>query len=102
MPEVKGVNDTTVMNFTIANNDGDFKDKETGEWQKRPVFIEASIWGVKDKRLEYFQKNLQKGTKVLIEGVCSARAFIGSDNNKAVGVLQITVADLEILELKKE
>ncbi len=55
---------TSVLTFGIAVNDR-IKNRQTGEWEDRPNFIDCTMFGA---RAESVQKFIHKGNKVSIEG----------------------------------
>ena len=69
----------TIQSFTLAMND-DYKNKDTGEWVKRPYFFDCYIIGK-----EY--EGLNKGRKVCINGKVVTKMYqVNGANKKYVGV----------------
>ncbi len=54
----------TVLNFGVAVNER-VKNKQSGEWEDRPNFIDCVMFGT---RAEAVSRFISKGTKVTIEG----------------------------------
>lgn len=80
-----------ILKFSAANNRG-YGDNQ------RTIFYECSLWG---ERAEKLVDSFKKGTKLLIEGVSEAGAYVNKDG-KAVAVNNFTVDSIEFLSAKVE
>ena len=85
--ETKAVNDKTVINFTIAVNDGYGEHKVT-------MFVNCKLWGS-----EKLGNMLRKGTKVLVQGKLSIREY---EKKYYTEMLVDSFNGLELLGSKKD
>jgi single-strand DNA-binding protein len=78
----------TVCGFTVAVNHGSRENPRTD-------YFKCSIWGqrAEGKLPEY----LKKGTKVLVEGIVGAEAYMPKEGNEPKAVLTLLVEELELL-----
>ena len=60
----KSTSGLSLLSFGVASNRS-FKNKQTGELEKDPCFIDVSIWG---NAAEYCGPRLKKGGEVFLEG----------------------------------
>lgn len=90
--EVKDLNNgNSVINFSVAHTEK-WKDKQ-GNPQEKTVWVDCS-WFINNTSIAQY---LKKGTKVLIEGEPTARAYV-NNNGEAVAILGCTVRSLEITQ----
>ena len=78
-PEVRHTGSgTAVANFTMATDEG-YKDKNTGEWQKRTEWHRIVAWA---RLAEQCANLLSKGKLCYIEGRLQTREWTDRDGNK--------------------
>ena len=78
-PEVRHTGSgTAVANFTMATDEG-YKDKTTGEWQKRTEWHRIVAWA---RLAEQCANLLSKGKLCYIEGRLQTREWADRDGNK--------------------
>jgi single-strand DNA-binding protein len=64
-PEVRYIpSGTAVADLSLAINER-FKDRDTGEWREKPVFVDVTVWR---RQAETCAEYLSKGSPVMIEG----------------------------------
>jgi len=64
-PEVRYIpSGTAVADLSLAVNER-FKDRDTGEWREKPVFVDITVWR---RQAETCAEYLSKGSPVMIEG----------------------------------
>lgn len=101
--EVKEINEkTTVINFTIANNDADYKDAN-GEWVNRPAFFDCQYFVRKESvnAINYAMNHLKKAAGVLVEGVININCY-NNQEGKAVGRLTLNVSNYDVVQKVQE
>lgn len=81
---------TAVCNFTLGVNSG-WGDKKRTDW------LSVVVWG---KMAEACNKNLAKGSKVLVEARIQTRSYDGKDGNKRY-VTEFVGSNVEFLGSKK-
>ena len=80
-PEVRTTGSgTAVANFTMATDEG-YRDKTTGEWQKRTEWHRIVAWA---KLAEQCSNLLSKGKLCYIEGRLQTREWNDREGNKRV------------------
>ena len=80
-PEVRATGSgTAVANFTMATDEG-YRDKTTGEWQKRTEWHRIVAWA---KLAEQCSNLLSKGKLCYIEGRLQTREWNDREGNKRV------------------
>lgn len=76
-PEVKTVNSgDRCVSFSVATSES-WKDKSTGEKRERTQWHRVTAWG--DGVVDYCDRYLQKGSKVLVEGPMEYRKWTDKD-----------------------
>lgn len=85
-------NGMAVANFSVATTEGN-KDAN-GEWQNTTTWFKCTAWG---KQAESCNKNLEKGTKVYLEGRLSEEKWKDKDGNDRT-TLTVKVSDVQFLE----
>jgi single-strand DNA-binding protein len=83
-PEIKNVNGTSILNFTLATDHG-FGDK------KQTMWIRCAVFG---KRADTLAQYLAKGSQVLVQGELYTREWEKKDGTTATE-LEFRVAELE-------
>jgi single-strand DNA-binding protein len=83
-PEIKNVNGTSILNFSMATDHG-FGDK------KQTMWIRCSVFG---KRADTLAQYLAKGSQVLVQGELYTREWEKKDGTTATE-LEFRVAELE-------
>jgi single-strand DNA-binding protein len=80
-----------VANFSIALDES-YKDA-SGEWQKKTLWLNVTAW---DKLAEIVQKNVVKGSLVLVDGRLQIREYESKGEKKtSVEIVANTVRRLE-------
>lgn len=85
-------NGTSVLKFGIAVNDA-VKNNQTGEWEKRPNFIDCTMFGA---RAEAVNKYLHKGSKVSLTGRLHWSQWTDQNGGKR-SKLDVTVNEIEFM-----
>ena len=78
-------------------NSKKWKDKDTGEWKEKPMFIDIVIWG---KPAETAAKHCKKGRMIAIEGELELEEWIDNETGKKRSKHVIAVSSFEFLERK--
>ena len=60
-----------VLSFSVAVNDR-AQNKQTGEWEDRPNFIDCTLWGDRAGKIAQF---MTKGARVAVEGKLHQRSW---------------------------
>ena len=68
-PEIRTTaSGSQIMSFSVAVNDRR-RDPSTGEWGDYPNYIDCTMFGgTGGGRIDFFQRTLAKGSKVVVEG----------------------------------
>lgn len=82
-----------VCNFTVAVN----KPRRAGQEQSEADFFNVAAW----ERLGEACANLDKGSKVYVEGIVSARAYM-TQNGDVRATLEVTAREVEFLTAKRQ
>lgn len=84
--ELRQINDTSVLNFSVANNIGYGDNKKT-------LWVRCNFWGV---RAEKLQPMLTKGTKVMVTGQLDLTSYEKSDGTEQFS-LEVRVNDVMLM-----
>lgn len=84
--ELREIKDTSVLNFSVANNVG------YGDNQKT-LWVRCAVWGV---RAEKLAPMLTKGTKVFISGQLDLTSYPKKDGGEGFS-LDVKVNDLQLM-----
>lgn len=97
-PEVRTTaSGSQVMSFSIAVNDR-AKNPQTGAWEDKPNYIDCAIFGSQQSgRVEFFSKNLAKGSKVALEGRLRWSQWEAKDGSGKRSKLDVIVDELELM-----
>lgn len=97
-PELKNLdNGNSVCNASLATSES-YKDKNSGEKITTTEWHNLQVWG---KGAEIFQKFLNKGSKVYIEGSIKTNKWQDKDGNDRY-TTNINVKDFKFLDSKGE
>mgnify|MGYP001554840719 CR=1 FL=1 len=88
-PQLKKVNDSSVVNFTIANNQK-FKDTE------KVNFLKCFAWG---KLAELIAQYCKKGHRIAVNGQIQQRSYDDTNGNKK-SIVEISVKECQFLTAK--
>lgn len=88
-PEWRGTA-RNALSLGVAVND-ETKNRQTGEWEERPNFVDCVIFGNRAAALERY---LEKGTKVTIEGRLRYSSWEAADGQKR-SKLEVVVDEIE-------
>ncbi len=86
---------TPICKFRIAS-DRNYKDKETGEWKKVPLFINVVAWGNLAERMGDV---LKKGSPVYISGSLQLNTWKNADG-KDMSRIEIRANSIQSLEIQ--
>ena len=86
----------TVLNFGVAVNER-IKNKQSGEWEDRPNFIDCVMFGT---RAEAVSRFISKGTKVTIEG--KLRWSQWETDGQKRSKIEIVVDEIEFMSRQKD
>jgi single-strand DNA-binding protein len=78
--QIKQVNDTKVINFSVAHTER-FKNQE-GQQVEKTIWVNCQLWTDNTKMAEY----LSKGRSVYVEGYPSANMFTNKEGIKMCGI----------------
>jgi len=81
-----------VCNFTVAAN-------RFSGGQKVAEYFRVSVW---EKQAENILKYMKKGSKILVEGCVTARAYIGSDGQARAQMEIVNVSNYEFLSSRQD
>ena len=88
---------TSILAFSVAVNDRR-RDSSTGEWSDYANFIDCTMFG---NRVDFFSRNLAKGSRVVVEGRLHWNQWEAKDGTKRSKV-EIFVEDMELMSQTKE
>ena len=78
-------------------NSKKWKDKDTGEWQEKPMFVDIVIWG---KPAETAAQYCKKGHMIAIEGALEYQEWTDTETGQKRSKHIISVSSFEFLERK--
>lgn len=82
---------TPVLTFTMAVNER-YQNRQTGEWEERPNFIDCVLYG---NRAGALFGHLTKGLKVAVEGRLRYRTYLKNDEKRSH--LDVIVGEVEFI-----
>ena len=86
----------SILDFGVAVNDRR-KNQQTGEWEDYPNFVDCTMFGTRDEKLQPY---LTKGSKVAIEGKLRYSSWeSGGQRRSKLGVV---VDDLEFMSSRRD
>lgn len=83
------------INFTVAENER-WKDKQ-GQKMEKVTYFSCTLWRSEETSIAQY---LTKGVKIFVEGSPSIYLYENQEQQK-VGIIQITVRQIELLDSKK-
>lgn len=87
-PEIRELpTGSTVCEFGLAVNDG-FKNKSTGQWEKRVNFVDCVAWGDTAQRIS---QQFHKGRPIFIEGKLQYDSWTDKQTQKKRSKLRVLV-----------
>lgn len=87
---------TSVLTFGIAVNDR-HRNKETGEWEDRPNFVDCTMFGTRAESVSCF---LSKGAKVALEGKLHWSQWEKDGQKRSK--LDVVVNDIELMSNRND
>lgn len=94
-PEIKTfANGGCVVNFGVAYDGERWKNKQTGEWEVKPCFLECKLFGSADnqRRCDTFMDYFTKGSEIAVIGKIILETWDDNQGNKRSAV-RIVVED---------
>lgn len=88
----ESANGTDVLRFSVAVNDR-VKNASSGQWEDYANFVDCVAFG---KRVDFFDRNLSKGSKVAVEGHLHWSSWVDKTGGKR-SRLELVVDDLELM-----
>ena len=93
-PEVRNTaSGSQILSFSVAVNDRR-KDPATGEWGDYANYIDCTMFG---NRVDYFSRNLSKGSKVAVEGKLRWSQWESRDGSGKRSKIEVIVDDMELM-----
>lgn len=93
-PEVRTTaSGSQILSFSVAVNDRR-KDPSTGEWGDYANYIDCTLFG---NRVDFFSRNLSKGTKVSVEGKLRWSQWEAKDGSGKRSKIEVIVDDIELM-----
>lgn len=93
-PEVRTTaGGSQILSFSVAVNDRR-KDPSTGEWGDYANYIDCTMFG---NRVDFFARNLSKGTKVSVEGKLRWSQWESKDGSGKRSKIEVIVDDMELM-----
>lgn len=89
---------SAIMNFGVAVNDRS-KNKQTGQWEDRPNFIDCTMFGT---RAESVSRFLSKGMKVAIEGKLRWSQWDDRKTGEKRSKVEVIVDEIEFMSSRNE
>ena len=86
---------TAVLGFGVAVNDRR-KNRQTGEWEDCPNFVDCTMFGTRAEKLEGM---LTKGTKVCILGKLRYMSWEGDGRKRSK--IEVIVDDIELMSRRE-
>ena len=81
------------VNFTVANNDGSYKDAQ-GQWVEVVSYFRCVFWKKKGSNVDYLVKHLVKANQVLVEGIVGVDSYVSNQGeNKTTLTLNVKQID---------
>ena len=81
------------VNFTVANNDGSYKDAQ-GQWVEVVSYFRCVFWKKKGSNVDYLVKYLVKANQVLVEGIVGVDSYVSNQGeNKTTLTLNVKQID---------
>lgn len=93
-PEVRNTaSGSSILSFSVAVNDRR-RDQNTGEWGDYANYIDCTMFG---NRVDFFSRNLSKGTKVAVEGKLRWSQWEARDGSGKRSKIEVIVDDIELM-----
>lgn len=93
-PEVRTTaSGSAILSFSVAVNDRR-RDPNTGEWSDYANYIDCTMFGA---RVDFFSRNLAKGSKVAIEGRLRWSQWESRDGSGKRSKIEVVVDDMELM-----
>ena len=92
-PEVRTTaSGSAILSFSVAVNDRR-RDPSTGEWSDYANYIDCTMFG---NRVDFFSRNLNKGSKVAVEGRLRWSQWEAKDGSKR-SKIEVIADDIELM-----
>lgn len=93
-PEVRTTaSGSQILSFSVAVNDRR-RDPNTNEWTDYANFIDCTMFG---NRVDFFARNLSKGSKVAVEGKLRWSQWESKDGSGKRSKIEVIVDDMELM-----
>lgn len=93
-PEVRTTaSGSSILSFSVAVNDRR-RDPNTNEWTDYANYIDCTMFG---NRVDFFARNLGKGSKVAIEGKLRWSQWESKDGSGKRSKIEVIVDDMELM-----
>ena|GEM_PF-2249875 len=87
----------TVANFSIAVNEGGYKDKETGAYVEQVSFIECAYWLGDGENPQ-----LNKGQKITVTGILGSRPWMEKSTGELRSSITMKVRSITLLKTEAQ
>lgn len=94
-PELKEVGETSIVNFSVANNR---RTKKGGEWIDHTNWLNVVAFGAQAKAIA---NNLKKGSQVAVTGELRIEQYTDKDGNKRQSI-EVRANDVQFLGTPKD
>ena len=90
--EVRETANALAVNFTVANNDGSYKDAQ-GQWVEVVSYFRCVLWKKKGANVDYLVKHLVKANQVIVEGIVGWDSYTSQGETKVTLTLNVKQVD---------